>query len=108
MGDEGLIKLEGLSRDVKSLEHRMNNVEDMVENMNELTTSVRVLAVNMEQMATDQKRLVDNLERDSERIRTLEMQPAENWKTVLRTGLTTVVSALVGAGLGALLATTTI
>lgn len=108
MSDEGLIKVEGLSRDVRNLERRVGNVENMVENMNELTTSVRVLAVNMEQMATDQKRLLDNLERDSERIKILEMQPAENWKTVLKVILTTVTSTLIGAGLGAIIASTSL
>lgn len=108
MSDEAMIRLEGLSRDVRNLEHRMDSVEDMVENMNELTTSVRVLAVNMEQMALDQKRVADNLERDSERIRNLEMQPADNWKAATRTILTTVLSALVGAGLGAIIATTSL
>ena len=108
MSDEAMIRLEGLSRDVRNLEHRMDSVEDMVENMNELTTSVRVLDVNMEQMALDQKRVADNLERDSERIRNLEMQPAENWKSAMRTIISTVISALVGAGLGAIIATTSL
>lgn len=103
-----MIKLEGLSRDVKNLEHRMTNVETMVDNMNELTTSVRVLAVNMEKMASDQKRVADNLEKDSERIRILEMQPAENWKSAVRSVITTLMSALVGAGLGAIIATTSL
>lgn len=104
MSEESLIKIEGLTRDVRNLERRVGNVEDMVENMNELTTSVRVLAVNMEQMAIDQKRLLDNLEKDSERIKNLEMQPAENWKTMLKIVLTTITSTLVGAGLGAIIA----
>ena len=108
MSDEAMIRLEGLSRDVRNLEHRMDSVGDMVEKMSELTTSVRVLAVNMEQMALDQKRVADNLERDSERIRNLEMQPAENWKSAMRTIISTVISALVGAGLGAIIATTSL
>lgn len=100
MSEDAMVRIEGLSKDVKSLEYRMDAAEKTLQNISELTTSVKVLAVNMEQMATDQKRMADNLEKNSERIRTLEMQPAETWKLVIKITLTTIVGALVGAGIG--------
>lgn len=99
------VTLQGLKKDVKSLEHRMDRMEELNENVNRLATSVEVMATNMEQMTKEQKRLADNQEKEEGRIRTLEMQPIDAWNTLKKTIMTCVVSGIGGAIIGGVIAT---
>jgi len=96
----------------KSNSHRLDEVEEnQKEQSNELrtlTTTVNALAQSIEQFVSSQQleaeHVRQSLEAHGKRLGALECQPAENWKLVVRTVLTGVVSALAG-GLGALLLT---
>lgn len=97
------VTVQGLKKDIKSLEYRMDKLEELGENVNRLATSVEVMATNMEQMTHEQRRLADNQEREGERIRTLEMQPVEVWNNAKKTLITCAVSGIGGAVVGSLL-----
>lgn len=97
------VTVQGLKKDIKSLEHRMNKLEELGENVNRLATSVEVMAINMEQMTKEQKRLADAQEKEDGRIRTLEMEPAQAWDNAKKTLITCALSGIGGAVVGSIL-----
>lgn len=97
-------KLIGFDKDIKSLEHRMDKVEELSENVNSLATSVQVMAVNMGQMVKEQQRLADIQEGTENRIRTLELEPATVWRDAKKSIISCVIATLGGAILGAIIA----
>lgn len=68
--------------------HRLQKLEDVVTNINELTVAVKELAVNMASMQRE-------LEKQGKRLEAIEAEPADNWKHLIRTILTVVVTAVV-------------
>lgn len=94
------VTVNGLKKDVKSLEYRMDKLEELSEHVNRLATSVEVMAANMEQMVKEQQRLANIQEKEETRIRTLEMQPIEVWDSIKKGVIGCVVSAICGAIIG--------
>lgn len=90
MDIEVVKKLENHEQRIFSNEHRIKALETIQKNMNELVISVNKLAYNMEGMLQEQRE-------QGERIKNLEKEPADTWKTFKKTILTAVVSALAGA-----------
>lgn len=68
--------------------HRIGKLEDVVQTINELTASVRELAVSMSSMQKE-------LERQGQRLEIIEKEPADKWRTLARTVLTVIVTALI-------------
>lgn len=68
--------------------HRLDKLENLMEKINDLTIAVKELATNMKLMQQEQ-------ERQGERLESLEAEPAENWKTTVKTIITVVVSAAI-------------
>ena len=68
--------------------HRLDKLENLMERINDLTIAVKELATNMRLMQQEQ-------ERQGERLESLEAEPAENWKTTVKTIITVIVSAAV-------------
>lgn len=68
--------------------HRLDKLENLMERINDLTIAVKELATNMRLMKQEQ-------ERQGERLESLEAEPAENWRTTVKTIITVVVSAAV-------------
>ncbi|MGL4697345.1 hypothetical protein [Enterococcus larvae] len=90
---EAAVKFENHDQHIKSLERRMEIQEKQDETMRDLVISVKLLATNMENMLEEQKE-------QSQRLKKLEDEPADNWNIVKRTILTAIVSGLAGALLG--------
>lgn len=97
------ITLESVKKDVEELEYRIEKIEVLSANINRLVTSVEVMATNMKSMAQEQHRLADAQDKADERIRSLEMHPAEQWDIAKRTVWTCVLSGVCGAVIGAVL-----
>lgn len=68
--------------------HRLDKLENLMERINDLTVAVKELATNMSLMKQEQ-------ERQGERLERLEEEPAEKWKTTVKTVITVIVSAVV-------------
>lgn len=69
---------------------RIEKLENTMEEIRKISTSVERLAINMENMLSEQKKQGDRLDE-------LEAKPAEAWTTMQRTILTTICGALAGA-----------
>lgn len=72
----------------KRQNRRIDLLEQNVEKMGELTTSVEKLATNMESMLKEQ-------EKQGERLETLESRDGEMWRKVVSHVVTAVVGAVV-------------
>lgn len=68
--------------------HRLDKLENLMEKINDLTIAVKELATNMGLMQQEQRR-------QGERLESLEAEPAEKWKTTIKTVITVVVSAVI-------------
>lgn len=84
--------LENHNTRINSLEERMDKMEKVQNQILELTRSVDKLSIAVENMVKVQQM-------QAERIEKIESQPAENWKTMTKTMVTVVISALVGAAM---------
>ena len=67
---------------------RLEKLENIMDTINELTASVQLLAVRMEAMQKE-------MEKQGKRLEVIEQEPADKWKSLTRTIITGVVSALV-------------
>lgn len=91
------VRLENHEQEIKSLKHRMDEQEGKDKTLTELTISVKTLATNMEYMAKEQQKQGERLER-------LEHEPADNYKHYKRLVIGCVLTTMMGALLGAILA----
>ena len=73
----------------KSNQHRLDEMEKRQDDLEELTSTVKVLAVREENVETDVKEIKND-------VKTLTSKPAQRWEKVVETIVTIVVSALVG------------
>ncbi len=80
---------------VKALEHRMKDVEDKQESINALAISVNELATNMRYMVEEQRSQGD-------RLKQLEVEPAESAKHYRRLIIGSILTAIAGLVIGAL------
>lgn len=67
---------------------RIDRLEQIVESINTLTVSVEKLAVSMASMQKE-------LEKQGQRLEAIEDEPADHWRSLIKTVITVVVSALV-------------
>ena len=71
---------------------RLDNLEESLATLTDLTVSIEKIAVNIEQMQKE-------LTKQGDRLEKIEQEPAENWKKVVWL----VIAALVGFGIHAVL-----
>lgn len=74
-------------KEIGSLKHRVSNLEEKTDTIQQLTLSVKELAINMSNMLKEQ-------ERQAHCIDALEAQPAKRWDT-----LTTVIITAIASGI---------
>lgn len=90
------LKLNDHDHEIKSLKHRVGDMEKKQSEIETLTLSVSELAVNMRHMLEEQRE-------QNQRLKVLEAAPADEVKTIHRTLITTVITTVVGAIIGAIL-----
>ena len=91
------VQFEHHEQEIKSLKHRMEKCEQQQTLLNKLVNSVDKLALNMEYMAKEQKE-------QGERLARLEHEPVDDFKHYKRLIVGCVITGIIGAVLGALLA----
>lgn len=87
---------EKVDQRIKRGEARIEEAETNIKSLTELTSAVKELAINM-------KGVERELAKQGERLEKIEQEPADTWKTVKRTIITVVITALVTAGIAALI-----
>lgn len=81
---------------IGSLEHRMNRAEGIIEEIRDLTGSVKMLA--MESKNTGEK--VDNL---TEKVEMLESEPGKKWGTVQTVAITAITTGIISMSITAII-----
>jgi ABC-type Fe3+ transport system permease subunit len=85
--------IEEISEKVTEYGVRLKTIEESIKNLGSLTESVNTLAVNMQNMLSMQSDMND-------RLRDIERQPVDAWRTIRNTIITGIVGAIVGAIIG--------
>lgn len=96
METEVAVKLEAHEHEIASLKHRAKDLEAEFKVINELALSVNKMAVSMENM-------LQELNRQGERLGELEKIPLETNKQVKQAIITALVGGIVGAFVTAIL-----
>lgn len=91
-----MLTLNDHDHEIKSLKHRMDEVEAEQKDLQSLTLSVQKLAISMENMVNTQTKQGERLDR-------LENEPKETWNGIKKAVTTSVISTIVGGVVGALL-----
>ena len=81
---------------IKRSEARIGEAETNIKSLTELTAAVKELAISM-------KGVEKELEKQGERLEKIETEPADTWKTVKRTIITVIITALATAAVAALI-----
>lgn len=84
------VVIQQLKDDIKVLKQRLDKQAVMVNDIQQLSTSVSILANNMQQMLEEQRS-------QNTRLQALEMKPAKRWDGIVDKIINLVVAALVGA-----------
>lgn len=90
------VTLKDHENQIKSLKHRVDNVEESYKALSDLASSVKVLAVNMEHMAEEQTKQGKRLER-------LEREPTEEHKYYKQTVIGCIITGIISAAVGAIM-----
>lgn len=94
--EEIVLKINDYEHEIGSLKHRVKKLEEVQQQIYNLTFSVKELAMSVQSMVEEQKE-------QGEKIRKLEEKPAENWHTVQKSILTTIIGTVVGAVVSAII-----
>ena len=74
---------------MRSVDGRLDDLEDQVKQISELVTAVKVLAANVETMGKE-------LAKQGERLEKIEEKPAKRWDTIVTCVITGIVGILIG------------
>ena len=81
-------------RRVEDEEHRQNV---RIGNLENQTQTIQSLAMSVDRLATSMDRMAKEQAEQGERLKALEQEPADNWKSIKKTVWTTIASVLAGA-----------
>lgn len=96
MTDEQIaVALEGHNKEIGSLKHRVDDIEEIVKAVNELAISVGKLAENVSSTNSRMSRFEESLKNQGERIGEMEKKPAKRWDLVITTIITAIASGAV-------------
>lgn len=93
--EEVAVSIAEHEHEIKSLKHRVDDVEDLVHATNELAMSVRELTVNVANNSNQMERYEDRLRAQGERIGELEKKPSKKWDTLITVAITAIASGLI-------------
>ena len=81
-------------RRIEDEEHRQNV---RINNLENQTQTIQSLAISVDRLATSMDRMAQEQAEQGERLKALEQEPANNWKSIKKTVWTTIASVLAGA-----------
>ena len=94
--NEGIaVQLAEHEKEIGSLKHRMNDMEERTDTIQQLAMSVQELAFNIQAMVKEQERYSKAQERAFKRINALESKPAKRWDTLATVVITALASGII-------------
>lgn len=98
--EELVLKMAAIEERGKSNTHRLDEVEERLDDMHRLVVSMEVMAVEQKHIAENITRMQGTVETLSNKIETIEQKPAKKWEGLVEK----VVWALVAAAITFILA----
>lgn len=93
--EEVAVMLAEHGKEIGSLKHRVDDIEEIVKAVNELAISVGKLAENVSSTNSRMSRFEESLKNQGERIGEMEKKPAKRWDLVVTTIITAIASGAV-------------
>lgn len=90
-------EITGLNKDVKSLEYRMDKIEDLADSVHEIAISVQLMAQNQDNILKEINSTSEKIDNQDRRITSIEDKPSEDWNAIKRAVITALTGGLVGA-----------
>ena len=88
---------------IKSLEKRVAKVEDLREQISAINVAIERQSGNIDRLTELVGTIGKQQQEHENRLDEIEQRPAERWESVVKTALTCIVSALVGAVMAGLI-----
>jgi len=92
-----MVDVNGLKKDVRSLEIRMDKQDELNETMRKIATAVEVMAENIKHQIEEQKDIKSQVCEQNARINGIEMQPFKQSISTKIAIQVTVIGAIVGS-----------
>lgn len=89
-------EITGLNKDVKSLEYRMEKIEDLAGSVHEIAISVKLMAQNQDNILKEINSNAEKLDNQDKRITSIENKPSEDWGAIKKAVMTALTGGLVG------------
>ncbi|MBE5852803.1 MAG: hypothetical protein E7299_07625 [Lachnospiraceae bacterium] len=93
--EEVAVMLAEHGKEIGSLKHRVDDVEELVHAVNELALSVKELAGSVSYTNVRMDHYEESLKNQGERIGELEKKPSRRWESLV----TVIITALVSGGI---------
>jgi len=100
--EEMAVKLTEVDARSKSNTHRLDELEDNVEDLHRLATAVEVMAEQMKHQAEAIRRMEGDMNRIGQKVDAIEKKPAKRWDGIVDkfvAGLVGAVATALAAGL---------
>lgn len=88
---------------VREYEHRISAVEQSTKSAHHRINDIEKLVESVRDIANEIKHMREDLNDVKERVDIIEEKPAKRWELIATTGITAVVSGLIGFVLAAIL-----
>lgn len=88
--------------DELDIEKRLTALEIRVEKLEDIVEEIRNLSTSMTEMCSEIKHLSGTVNRLDVRVQSIESQPADAWKTIRTVIITAIVSGLIGIAIKSL------
>lgn len=88
--EEIVVALTEHKKEIGSLKHRVNELEEGAKAIQDIVISINKIAVNVET-------LTEEMKKQGERLDKIEQEPANNWNTVKMATITTIIGIIIGA-----------
>lgn len=83
------VKVARMEVQIESIEYAQRNMAEKLENLNQITISIKDLANSVNSLAKSQENF-------NKRLSSIEQIPASKWNVISKTALTAIVSAIAG------------
>ena len=93
------VAIAALRTEMSNVNRRLSDIEDIVNSVNRLSISVEKLAANLSFTVTRLESYENTIGTIETRVSTLEQADGDKWKAVIKTIITALTSAAIGAAI---------
>ena len=84
-----------ITAEIKRIDDENNRQNKRIERLEGIVVTINALTVNVERLAVSMESMSKELEKQSSQLKELESAPADNWRSLIKTVITVLVTAAV-------------